>query len=115
MRLGQVLAVGALALDEVGHRVHPEPVEAQVEPETGGVVQFLHHLRVVVVQVRLAGKETVPVVLARLLVVGPVADLGVGEDDAGVGVFLALVAPDVVVVVLVGRAVGQGRAAPRRR
>ena len=33
MRLRQVLAVGALALEEVGHGVEPQAVDAQVEPE----------------------------------------------------------------------------------
>jgi hypothetical protein len=31
--LGEVLAVGALALEQVGHGVEPEPVDAEVEPE----------------------------------------------------------------------------------
>jgi hypothetical protein len=31
--LGQVLVAGALALDQVGDRVQPEPVDAHVEPE----------------------------------------------------------------------------------
>ena len=33
VRLGQVLAVGALALDEIGNRVEPQAVDAHVEPE----------------------------------------------------------------------------------
>ena len=33
VRLGQVLAVGPVALDEVGHRVEAQPVDAEVEPE----------------------------------------------------------------------------------
>ena len=35
--LGQVLAVGAVALEEVGHGVEAEPVEADVEPEADDV------------------------------------------------------------------------------
>ena len=33
VRLGQVLAVGALALVEVGHGVEPQAVDAHLEPE----------------------------------------------------------------------------------
>ena len=33
MGLRQVLVVGAFALHQVGHRVEPQPVDAQVEPE----------------------------------------------------------------------------------
>ena len=79
--LGQVLAGGALALDEVGHGVHAEPVHAQVEPELHDLPDLLAHRRVVVVQVRLVAEEAVPVVGLRDGVPGPVRHLGVEEDD----------------------------------
>jgi hypothetical protein len=63
--LGQVLAVGALALVQVGHGVEAEPVDAHVEP----VVEHVEHGRldrgVVEVEVRLVGVEAVPVVGRR--------------------------------------------------
>ena len=37
VRLGQVLAVGALALEEVGHGVEAEAVEPEVQPEAQDV------------------------------------------------------------------------------
>ena len=63
MGLGQVLAVGAVALEQVGHGVEPEPVEAQLEPEPHHVEHGLGHLGVVVVEVGLVVEEAVPVVL----------------------------------------------------
>ena len=62
VRLGQVLAVRALALVEVGHGVEAEAVEPEVEPEAEDVEHRLLHLGVVVVQVGLVGEEAVPVV-----------------------------------------------------
>ena len=37
MRLGQVLAVGPLALEEIRHGIEPEAVHADVEPEPADV------------------------------------------------------------------------------
>ena len=84
VRLGQVLAVGALPLEEVGDGVQPETVDAEVQPEAQHLHHRVLHGRVVVVEVRLVGEEAVPVVLAADRVVGPVGRLGVDEDDPGV-------------------------------
>ncbi len=104
VRLGQVLAVGAVALVEVRHGVEPEAVHAEVEPE----VQDLEHRRldlgVVVVEVRLVREEAMPVVGAGLVVPGPVRHLGVGEDDPRVLVAMDGVRPDVPVALRVVRA-----------
>ena len=53
MGLGQVLAVGALTLEEVGHGVQTEAVDAEVQPEPQDVDHGFLHSRVVVVQVGL--------------------------------------------------------------
>src|SRR5437899_2668533 len=76
MRLREVLAVRPVTLVEVRHRVEPEPVEAQVEPEAEHVQHLLLHLAVVVVQVGLVAEEAVPVVLPAQRVPGPVRRLG---------------------------------------
>ena len=60
MRLGQVLAVGALALVEVGHGVEAEAVQPEVQPEAQDVEHRLLDLGVVVVEVGLVGEEAVP-------------------------------------------------------
>ena len=99
VRLGQVRAVGALPLEQVGHRVQPEAVDAEVEPEPDDVEHRLLHGRVVVVEVRLVGEEPVPVELLPHRVEGPVRRLGVAEDDPHVGVLGVGVAPDVEVAV----------------
>ncbi len=103
--LRQVLAVGALLLEQVGDGVEPETVDAEVEPESDDLHHRVLHVRVLVVEVRLMMEEAVPVVLAAYGVVGPVGRLGVDEDDPGVRVLLVGVAPDVEVAV---RTVGVG-------
>ena len=95
--LGQVLAVGALALVEVGHGVEPHAVDAHVEPEVHHLEHRLAHRRLVEVQVRLVGVEAVPVVGAGHRVPGPVRGFEVLEDDARLAVALGRVAPDVEV------------------
>ena len=104
VRLGEVLAVRALALEEVGHGVEAEAVEAEVEPEAQRVEHRLLDLGVVVVEVGLVAEEAVPVVRAGLLVPRPVRRLGVGEDDPRLFVLLVRVRPDVPVALGVVRA-----------
>ena len=99
VRLGQVLAVGALPLEQVRHRVKAEAVDAEVQPEPQDVDHRLLHRRIVVVQVRLVGEEAVPVELPAHRIERPVRLLGVDEDDPGVGVALAGIAPHVEVAV----------------
>ena len=82
MRLGQILAARALALDEIRHRVAAEAVEAAVEPEAHHVEHGPAHRGVVVVQVGLVAEEPMPVVFATRRIEGPVGLLGVDEDDA---------------------------------
>ena len=102
MGLGEVLAVGAVPLEQVGNSVQPETVEAQVQPEPDHVEHGVGHLGIVEVEVGLVGEEAVPVVLAPHRVVGPVGLLGVDEDHAGLGPALVVVAPDVPVRLGVG-------------
>ena len=98
--LRKVLVRRAFALAQVRNCVEAEPVHAHVEPEAHGAEYRLQHLRVREVEIGLVAEEAVPVVALRELVPGPVRGLGVGEDDAGAGVALRVVAPDVVVVLV---------------
>ena len=89
MRLGQVLAVGALALVEVGHGVEAQPVDAQRRARSRRRRAGPRRTRgVVEVEVGLVGVEAVPVVGAGDRVPGPVGGLEVLEDDARVAVAL---------------------------
>ena len=99
MGLREVLAVGGLALVEVRHGVHPEAVDAEVQPEAERRDDLLLHRRVLVVEIGLVREEAVPVVLLAHRVEGPVGRLGVDEDDPGVRELLVVVGPDVVVAV----------------
>ena len=91
----QVLVVGALALDQVGHGVEPQPVDAEFEPEAHHAQHRLEHLRIVEIEVGLVRVEAVPVIGAGDRIPGPVRALGIEEDDARAGVFLVGVRPDV--------------------
>jgi hypothetical protein len=99
VRLRQVLAVGALTFKQVGHGVQPEPVDTEVEPEPHDVEHRLLNSGVVVVEIRLMVEEPVPVELAADRIKRPVRVFGVDEDDPGVRVLVAAVAPHVVIAV----------------
>ena len=96
---GEVLAVGALLLEQVGNGVEAEPVDAHVEPVVDGAVELLDDVGVLPVEIRLVRVEAMPVVRLRDRVPAPVGRLEVLEDDAGVLVLVDGVAPHVPVAV----------------
>ncbi len=102
---GDVLAGGAVALDQVRDGVEAKGVDAHVEPEAHGPEHLFHDARVVEVEVGLVRKEAMPVELAGDLVPGPVGLFRVGENDADARVELVGVGPDVHVAL--GRAFGR--------
>ena len=95
MGFGKVLVVGAFPLDQVGHRIEPQPVDAEIEPEAHDAEHGFDHARIVEIQIGLMRIEAVPVIRAGDRVPGPVRPLGVEEDDARAGIFLVAVGPDI--------------------
>ncbi len=65
VRLRQVLAVRAFALEQVRHRVEAQRVDAEIEPELHHVDHRVDDGRVVEVEIRLVREEAMPVVLLR--------------------------------------------------
>ena len=102
VRLGEVLAVRAFALDQVRHRVEPQPVDAEIEPEPHDADDRVEHRRVVVVQIGLMGEEAVPVVLPSAASSHVQFDFSVSVKMIRARVLLVGVAPDVEVAL--GRA-----------
>ncbi len=68
----EILVAGALALDEVGNGVEPEPVHAIGEPEFHDADDGAHHVRVVEVEIGLMTEEAMPVVGLGYRIPGPV-------------------------------------------
>src|SRR5678816_3145591 len=95
MRLRKVLVAGALALAEIGDRVQPESVDAEVEPTPHDLHQGHQHARIVEIQIRLVREEAVPVIGLRGGIPGPVGFFRIVEDNAGAGITLVAVAPDI--------------------
>ena len=97
MGLGQVLVDRAFALDQIGHRVEPQAVDPEIEPEPHHVGNCPEHARIVEIEVGLMRVEAVPVIGLRHRVPGPVRFFGVDKDDAGFREFLVGIAPDIKV------------------
>jgi hypothetical protein len=93
--LGQVLAAGALAFKEVGHRVEPQPVHTHFEPEVDCGSHSLAHFGAVEIEVRLVGIKAMPVVGLGDRIPGPVRSLEILEDDSCLLVLVGRLAPDV--------------------
>jgi hypothetical protein len=97
VRLGKVLAVRSLALEEVRDGVEPQPVDAHPEPEVECLEDGSPDCGIREVEIGLMGVEAMPVVRLGDRIPGPVRGLEVLEDHAGVAVALGRVAPDVEV------------------
>src|SRR5215207_6171149 len=97
MGFRQILAVAAVALDQVGDGVEAEPVDSHLEPEVDDLEDGLADGWVVVVKVRLVRVEAVPEISTGERIPGPIRLLEVFENDARVLVLLGRVAPDVEV------------------
>jgi len=95
---GQVLAVGAFTLEQVGDGIQPQAVDTFVEPEAEGADHLVLNGHIVEVQIGLVAEEAVPEVLTRQRVPRPVRRLGVSENDASAFVFPVRIAPHVVIV-----------------
>src|SRR6185437_5940155 len=97
MRLGQILVVRSFALAKVGHRVETESVHSGIEPTLHHPQDRRHYAGIIEIQVRLVREEAMPVISAGFLVPCPVRFLGIGENNAGAGIFLVAAAPDIPV------------------
>ncbi len=72
MRLRQVLAIRAVAFDEVGDSVESQAVDANVEPEAHRVDDRFHDAGIFEIQIGLMTIEAMPVVRLRDRVPCPV-------------------------------------------
>ena len=95
--LRQILVVGAFAFDQIGNRIEPETVDAQIEPEAHHAERRFEHVRVVEIQVGLVAEKAMPVMRLRHAVPGPVRRFRISENDARARVLVRIVAPHVIV------------------
>ena len=72
MGFRQILAGGALPLEEIGHRIQPKPIDAHPEPKVDDLDDGLAHGGVVIIQVGLVGIEAMPVIGVRHRIPAPV-------------------------------------------
>ncbi len=79
MRFRQVFVVGAFALDQIGHGVEPQAVDAELQPEAHHAQHRLENMRIVEIQIRLVRVKAMPVIGAGDRVPGPVRPLGIDE------------------------------------
>jgi hypothetical protein len=95
--LREVLVVRSFALAEIGDGVQAEAVDPEIQPAPHRLHDGQEHARIVVIEVRLMREETVPVIGFRHRIPGPIGFFRIVEDDAGTGITLIRVAPDIPV------------------
>ena len=92
---GQVLAVGAFRLEQVGHRVQAQAVHAQIHPEVQDLEHGLFHRRILEIEIGLMGIEPMPEIRLGERIPGPIGGLEILEDDARFGIAIHGIAPHV--------------------
>ena len=97
--LGEIFAIRAFPLDEIGDGVEPQSVDAQVQPEITDLFERFVHCRIVEVQVGLVGVKAMPVISLCQRIPRPVRSLEIFEDDSGILVFFRRIAPYVEIPV----------------
>ena len=95
VRLRQVLAIRALALEQVRHRVEPQAVDAHLQPEFERREHRLADFRIVEVEIRLVVVKAVPEISAGDRIPAPVRRLEILEDDPRFLVLFRRIAPHV--------------------
>ena len=95
----QGLAAYTIALKEICNGIEAQAVQTLVHPEGQDLEYFLLHGRVVVVQIRLVGVEAVEVILAALVIPGPIGGFHVGENDTDFGIALWVIAPNIEIAI----------------
>ena len=99
MRFRQIFVVGPFALHQIRHRVQPQSVDTQIQPESHDGEHFLQHPRIVEIEVRLVGIKPVPIILPRHRIQRPVGPLRIDENDPRAGVFLVVVGPHIKIAI----------------
>ncbi len=97
MGLGKVFAIGPFALDQVWNCVQPEGIHSHLQPEAHYVPHLFSDFGTVVIEIRLVTEKTVPVVLLRNRVPGPIGKLGVQKYDSRSLIFCVCVTPHIPV------------------
>src|SRR5580704_10803702 len=97
MGLREILAAGSFPFDKVRDRVKPQTVDTEIETEIEDFVRRGFHLRIVVVQIGLMRKESVPEIGFGNRIVGPIAYLVVFKDYPRFRIFLRIMGPYIVI------------------
>ncbi len=113
MRFRKIFTRGAVAFGKVWDCIHAQRIDAHVQPETHHLDHFFHDPWIVVVQIRLVGKKTMPVILPGDRVPGPIGSFSVGKDNSRIFIFLIGIAPYVKLACRRTRRRLAGRLKPR--
>src|SRR4029077_8207918 len=89
----KILTTRSFALHQVWDRIHAQRIDAHIQPEAHDLKYFFDDSGIVIVQIGLVRKETVPVVLLGDRIPSPVGPLGIREDNAGAFILPIGVAP----------------------
>src|SRR4051794_36021269 len=93
VRLRQIFTVGAIPLEQVWHSIQPESVNPHLAPVVDHFEDFLLHSGIIIVEVGLMMKESVPEILLGYGVPCPVGRFEILEDDTGITVLVRVVCP----------------------
>src|SRR6266581_3016444 len=97
MGLWQVFTGSSLAFHQIGNRVQPQTVDAQIQPEFHHIPDGFYNGGIVKIQVGLVTEKSVPVIRLIDGIPGPIRQLRVEKDDLDALITRVCLAPHVPV------------------
>src|SRR5688572_16372959 len=99
MRFRQIFSVGSLPFKKVRHGVEPEPINTHAAPIVQNLEYFFLNYWIVIVQVRLMVKESMPIILLRYRVPHPIGGFKILKNNPDVFILSRVVRPYVKITV----------------
>src|SRR5438105_9601736 len=97
MRFREIFTIRSFPLEQIRHRIQTKAVNADITPEINYLENFLLHPWVIIIEIGLVMKKTMPVILLSHFVPTPVAGFEILENDPNIFVLRGVIAPNVIV------------------
>ena len=97
MRFREIFTIRSFPLEQIRHRIQTKAVNADITPEINYLENFLLHPWVIIIEIGLVMKKTMPVILLSHFIPTPVAGLEILENNPDIFILRRVIAPNVIV------------------
>src|SRR5436190_20773462 len=97
MCFGKIFSIGSFSLKKIRHSIQPKTVNTHLAPKINYFKNLLLHFGVVIIQIGLMVKKTVPVILLGHFIPRPVTGLKILENNSYILVLRRIIRPHIIV------------------